>query len=106
MKRLRLSRAAESDLEEAWLYIAEESNPPHADSVLEEIHAKITLLLQYPEAGRERDEFWRGLRSLVALSYVVYHEVGSEMLEVARVHHGARDTKGELRGRAEERGGH
>ena len=99
--RLRLSKTARLDLEEAWLYIAGESGPARAESVLEEIQATFALLLQYPEAGRERAEFWKGLRSLPASSYVVYYEVGTETLNVVRVLHGARDAEAELRGGAE-----
>lgn len=101
MKELRLSRAAESDLEEAWLHIAEESGHERADSVLDEIESRSRLLLAYPEAGRERSELWPGLRSFPASSHVVYYEVSGPAVEVVRVLHGARDAEAELLGDVE-----
>jgi toxin ParE1/3/4 len=98
MRRLKLSRAAESDLEEAWFYVAGESGGERADSLLEEIQARFLLLLKYPEAGRERSEFWKGLRSIVSSRYVVYYEIRPDTIDVVRVLHGARDAKAELRG--------
>lgn len=93
MKRLRLSRLAESDLEEAWLFVAAESGATRAESLLSQIEDGFRLLLQFPEAGRRRGDLGEDLRSLPLAGFIVVYRQAEGVLEIVRVVHGARDIE-------------
>jgi toxin ParE1/3/4 len=93
MKRFRLSRLAESDLEQTWLFVAEQSGVSRADSLLSEIEECFRLLLRFPESGRKREDLGENLRSLPVAGFVVVYRLSADVLEVVRVVHGARDIQ-------------
>ena len=69
----RLSPLAEQDLEEIWLYVAEDSSPTTADRLIDAIVDRFDLLEEQPAVGRARPEFGAGVRSFVVESYVIYY---------------------------------
>jgi toxin ParE1/3/4 len=90
---LRFARSAESDLLEAWLFIAEE-NLTAADRLLDQIDREIATLLLQPLMGRTRPELAVDLRSWpTSTSYVLFYMVDTENLTVIRVLHHARDIR-------------
>lgn len=94
MIRIRRSPAAETDLLEIWLTIAED-NPPAADKVLREIERAIRFLVDQPEGGKARPELGIKIRSLTTQTpYIVYYSLEPEILRVLRVLHHARDVPG------------
>jgi toxin ParE1/3/4 len=86
---LRSSRAR-ADLVDIWLYLAERSVLA-ADRVLDEIERVCGVIANYPEIGRARPEISRGLRSFVAMSWVVFYRIEDGTIRIVRVIHGARD---------------
>ena len=56
MNRYRLSALAELDLDEIWLYVAQDSSVARADRLIDEIVRRFGLLAAHPEAGRARDD--------------------------------------------------
>ncbi len=76
----RLSSLAEQDLDEIWLYVAEDASADTAFS----------LLAEQPRMGRLRPEFGDGVRSFPVENHVIYYRHEHEVL-VARVLHGRRD---------------
>ncbi|HKI14655.1 MAG TPA: type II toxin-antitoxin system RelE/ParE family toxin [Roseiarcus sp.] len=90
MNEVVLSRLAESDLTEIWLFVAQD-DPTAADRLLDRIHSKCRALAMRPKAGRRRPELDREIRSLVAGNYVIFYRESAEGIEVARVLHGRRD---------------
>jgi len=50
----RLSPLAEQDLEEIWLYVAEESSLATADRLIDAIVDRFALLVEQPAMGRSR----------------------------------------------------
>jgi plasmid stabilization system protein ParE len=68
----RLSALAEQDLEEIWLYVAEDAGPTTADRQIDAIVDRFDLLIEQPAIGRSRPEFGAGVRSFVVESYVIY----------------------------------
>ena len=60
MKRYRLSPVAQLDLEEIWLYVAQDSGVALADRLVHEIARGLDLLAAHPDAGRARDEIAAG----------------------------------------------
>lgn len=92
MSRILRTAQSELDLYEIWSYIAED-NPGAADRLLDEIDSAFQLLADFPEMGRNRDEFSQELRSFPVLSYVIYYQSFESGIRILRVMHGARDQK-------------
>jgi toxin ParE1/3/4 len=90
MSRYRVSDAAVADLEEIWLFIAQD-NPEVADRFVRTIVARFAKLAAMPYLGRQRAELSTGLRSFPVGSYVVFYRPMDNGVEVVRVLHGARD---------------
>lgn len=92
MASLRFTRSAESDLLEAWLYVAEE-NPIAADHLIDKIETEGRNLLTHPELGRPRNELAKGLRSWpTSTPYILFYFLDASGVIVARVLHHARDV--------------
>ena len=94
--KLRLSKEAGRDLDDAWGYSAEHWGPDRADALLDDIHDTFRLLVRFAEAGRHRDELSPGLRSLPVSGFVVLYQILEGNLEIVRVVHGSRDLGGLL----------
>ena len=97
MKPIRLGAEAGADIDDIWLFIAED-DPNAADRFHDILMSKITLLATQPLMGRERDELGPGLRSFPIGRYVVFYRDTADFLEVLRVLHGARDIESVLIG--------
>ncbi|GAB4159135.1 MAG: type II toxin-antitoxin system RelE/ParE family toxin [Cyanobacteria bacterium J069] len=95
MNRYRLSRQAEQDLEDIWVYIAER-NPVAADLLLAKIFDRLPMLAQFPEMGRARDELLPSLRSFPVKPYIVFYRSTEKGLEIVRILHQSRDIESAL----------
>ena len=93
MPRLEVSPAANRDLVEIGLYIAQQSgSQQRADSFLDSIFQTCEMLATQPEMGELRTEFATGrYRSFSAGNYVIYYCPVPDGIRVARVLHRARD---------------
>ena len=96
MNRYRLSPLAELDLEEIWLYVAQDRGVGIADRLIDEIAARFGLLAAHPDAGRARDEIASGLRGFPVKSYVIYYRTSEQGVRRSRVMHGKRDQEAVL----------
>ncbi len=93
MKRIRISRHAERDLDEIWIYVATNSQSVGiANRVIDNLVARVSVLARFPEAGSRRDSIEPGLRGLSAGSYVLYYKIGRNIV-ISRVIHGMRDQR-------------
>jgi toxin ParE1/3/4 len=94
MKRIRVSKLAENDLDEIWHDIAWRSgNIKIANSVVDAITDIFPILATNPEAGRSRDDIDPGVRSFPVQKYIVFYRTSGQDLTVSRVIHGMRDQK-------------
>ncbi len=100
MKRYRLSALAELDLEEIWLYVAQDSGVTRADRLVDAIARGLDLLVAHPDAGRARDEIASDLRSFPVKSCVIYYQTSEQGVLVSRVLHGKRDQEAVLNPKA------
>lgn len=91
MTRFRLSTLAEADLEEIWLYVAQDRTVEVANRLIDDIMDRIVLLASHPKAGRLRTELAAGLRSFPVRNHVIYYRPGQGHILIARVLHGSRD---------------
>ena len=93
MARVALSQSAQTDLLEAWLYIADE-NQPAADGVLDAIDKEAHTLLFEPLMGRARPELADGVRSWpTSTPYILFYMADDEGITVLRVLHHAQDVR-------------
>ncbi len=93
IRRLVISRDAETDLTLIWVYYAERSERA-AKRIRYEISSNYDLLLQFPSMGRRREELRKGLRSFPVDDYVIFYRELTDGIEVLRVLHGAQDVAG------------
>jgi toxin ParE1/3/4 len=91
----RLALEAETDLDDIWLYTAQESGDAGiADRLIDSITNRLFLLATHPYVGRRRDaDLYRsGLRSFPVGRYVIFYRVtDDEDVFILRVLAGARD---------------
>ena len=97
MKGYELSPEATEDLQEIWVYIADE-NPAAADKLEEDIYEACELLANNPRLGHRRsgltDEpvlFWP-----VRGQYLVIYLPGTKPLKIVRILQGARNASAQL----------
>jgi toxin ParE1/3/4 len=92
MSEPRLTDQAEADLDQAWAFLAGK-NRRAADRLIDCIWAAARLHTQFPESGRNREEFAPNLRSFVVPPFVVFYRPVEDTIEVIRVLHGRRDLR-------------
>jgi len=97
MKGYELSPEALADLQEIWIYIAND-NPAAADKLEDDIYRACELLAKNPRLGHKRPDltdepvlFWP-----VRGQYLVIYQRATQPLKVARILHAGRDAKEEL----------
>jgi len=92
MKHVRVTRDAERDLDDVWLYIARD-NVRAANRLVDEITNRFALIGSSPALGRIRDELKPGLRSHPVGRYVIYYRETRSHIAILHIVHGARDPK-------------
>ncbi len=90
MPKFKLLPAAEQDLQEIWLYIAQD-NPKAADKLLDRIEAQCELLANHPQLGPARDDIAKGLRYYPLANHLILYRIVKKNIEIVRVVHGARN---------------
>jgi toxin ParE1/3/4 len=91
MARVLKRPLAGNDLDEIWLYIAQD-NPDSADALLDKIEERCQALAQFPFIGTDRDELMPDLRSLPVGNYLIFYMPIEDGIVVVRVLHGMRDV--------------
>ena len=93
MGTVLFAQSAQTDLLEAWLFIAEE-NINAADKVLDTLEQEARLLATQPLMGRIRSDLADGLRSWpTSTVYILFYLADTEGITVIRVLHHARDIQ-------------
>lgn len=93
MGRVVFTQSAQTDLLEAWLFIAEE-NQDAADRTLDSVESQAKTLSSQPLMGRARPELAEGVRSWpTSTPYILYYLADNDSVTVLRVLHHARDVQ-------------
>lgn len=92
MKGFRLTLQAQTDLDQIWLFIAEDS-PDAADRFHDLLLSKFIALAKQPMMGSSREELRPDLRGFAVGNYVIFYRDTIEYLEIVRILHGARDIE-------------
>jgi len=89
--RVRVSRQAQSELDEIFVYVAEHAGLDAADRLVEAIEEQFALLGESPGIGRRRDDLAPGVLSFPMGRYLVYYRKARGAVQILHVFHGARD---------------
>ena len=92
MNRFRISRQAEQDLEDIWLYLGKQ-NELLADQQIAQILDRFPMLSQFPDMGRKRDDLLTGLRSFPIKPYLIFYTKITDGIEIVRILHQSRDIE-------------
>ncbi len=93
MTRIQYQAAAEADLIEAWLQVADDGGLDRADEYISKLQAICELIASQPDMGVDRPDIAKGVHSFPVDRYVIYYEHCGPMLSVLRVWHTAQDPK-------------
>jgi toxin ParE1/3/4 len=89
--RIAFATRAERDLEEIADYIVT-ANPAAVLPLINRIHQQIRMLERHPHLGPSAPETDQAdMRKLSIPPYVAYYRLRDDVVEIARVLHGARD---------------
>jgi toxin ParE1/3/4 len=88
---LVVSKRAEADLMEIWLWTYKQFGEAQADHYLDKLDAGMTACGTNPESGRTREELRSGYRSLAIGKHVVFYTVTGSEVVVQRVLHSSMD---------------
>jgi plasmid stabilization system protein ParE len=92
MTRLVITETALADLDEIWLYIAQDSYPQYADAIHDKLFASFRLLQKNPNMGAKRDDIGKSVRFFPVEKINIIYWLKDSSLEVLRVHHSALDS--------------
>ena len=87
------SRRARADMLDLWLWIAEKSGQPIADTVIDRIERRIASLERHPQMGPKRPDIARGARILMVERWLVLYACDSDDVRIVRVIDGASDLR-------------
>jgi len=90
MNRYRVDPDARDDLDEIYVYVAEQ-NAPAADRLIANLIERFRLLATQPFLGQARPDLAEDLRSFVVGNYVIFYRPANDGIDVVRVIHAARD---------------
>ena len=93
MKRYRVSKQAERDLDEIFGYWGKRAGPDVAERLIDAITERFWILGEYPESGRPSDDIARGVQCFPAGKYLIYYRMLRRGVEIAHVFHGSRNQK-------------
>jgi toxin ParE1/3/4 len=90
----RLAPQVETELDDIWYYIAQESGSPDiADRLIDSITERFFLLSSHPYLGRVRDDLRPGLRSFPVGNYLIIYRIDAQDVLILHVAHGRRDIE-------------
>src|SRR3954451_15405373 len=88
------SPEAIDDVDCLWDHLFHAAGPTTADKMLREIQRVVTVLVEFPQAGRSRGELQPGLRSMPIGNQIVFYRVAKDGPQIVRVLDGRRDITG------------
>ena len=95
MNRFKISWQADRDLEDIWVYLAQNDSLA-ADLLLAKVFDKFPMLAQFPEMGRSRRELSEELRSFPIKPYIIFYKRIENYIEIVRILHQSRDLENQF----------
>lgn len=81
------------DIDRLWDYYVHAAGRMTADKILREVAKAVSVIDDFPFAGRARDEIRAGLRSLAAAPQTVFYRLKDDRPEIVRVLDGRQDIE-------------
>ncbi len=91
--RVHITRGAERDLDEIFVYWSERASLSAADKIIDAIVERFALLSEYPAAGRACPQIAPRVRCFPAGKHLIYYRKSRHALEILHVFHGARQQE-------------
>jgi len=91
LTQLRLTPAARDDLEDIWLYSAENWSVTQAERYMDALEETFARLLIMPEMARERREFVPPVRIHPSGEHMIVYRIGGDHLAILRILGGRQD---------------
>ena len=99
MKRYRLTKTAQSDIDDIWVYIARKSGSvAPAERLIWRLYRAIVNLASQPGIGLPCPEIDAEGLAFPVGNYVIYYRQESSRIVITHVFHGMRDQKRAWRG--------
>ncbi|HTD42876.1 MAG TPA: type II toxin-antitoxin system RelE/ParE family toxin [Bryobacteraceae bacterium] len=93
MKRYRVSKDAERDLDEIFVYWAKRTSVEVAGRLIDAIAERFWIIGENPRCGRACGDIAPGVRCFPAGKYLVYYRKMRQAVEILHVFHGAQDQE-------------
>lgn len=93
MAQILLTPLATEDLQEIWVYLAENAGNETANKFLLAVKKKCETVAEFPEMGRVRHEYLLNLRSFPFGNYIIFYLPLDDGIEVLRIVHSSRDIQ-------------
>jgi toxin ParE1/3/4 len=90
--KIRLTQAAEQQLEDIWFYTLSEWGETQAGQYVSKIEQGIMQLLDNPYIGKARPEIKKDLRSLQIQKHLIFYRVGNETIDIIGILHSRMDS--------------
>ncbi len=92
MADVKLTEAAEADLQEIWDYISEK-NIDAANRVIGDLMGKFRFLAKNSKIGKPQDKIILNLRKFSHKKYIIFYFEIENGVEIYRIFHGARNIE-------------
>jgi len=94
-RELRITHEAESDLEDIWDFIAEDS-PSNADRFIDQLYRKCIDIAELEGIGRSRSELADGLLSIPHKKYIIFFLRDERFLSIVRILRSSLDVESQF----------
>jgi toxin ParE1/3/4 len=91
--RYRVSKEADRDLEEIFLYWAKRADLAAAERLIDRMTDCFWLLGEHPDAGRQTEDMAAGVKCFPAGKYLIYYRKRKRGNDMLHIFHGAQDQK-------------
>jgi toxin ParE1/3/4 len=91
--RYRVSKDAERDLDEIFVYWAKRASLEVADRLIDSITDRFWLLGEDPDAGKPAEEIAAGVKCFPAGKYLIYYRKGARRTDILHIFHGAQEQR-------------
>jgi len=91
--RYRVSKDAQRDLDEIFVYCAKRAGLRVADRLIDSIIDRFWILGEHPDAGRPSEDIAPGVRCFPAGKYLIYYRKMRRGTDILHIFHAARDQK-------------
>jgi toxin ParE1/3/4 len=95
-RRIIIEETARLDIQDILLYTREHWGIEQRHRYRRQLSNAMHALIDHPERGRPRDEYFPGCRSIVMEQHVIFYRLTNEEIIIGRVLHHSQDASGKV----------